>query len=193
MKLYLLIFLLPLWALADSTLVILGDSLSEGYGVEKENAYPTLLEKKLKGWKIVNSSISGSTSASGPGRVAWVLKSKPRAVLVALGGNDGLRGLEPKEMKKNILATIANIKKSGAKILLAGMMAAPNLGKDYTSRFSAVFKEIAREEKIPLYPFLLEGVAGVPKLNQPDGIHPNKEGHKILAEKIYPFLQEELP
>jgi acyl-CoA thioesterase-1 len=186
------IWLIPSLALAQKTLIILGDSLSEGYGVSKEEAYPSLLEKKLPGWKVVNASISGSTSASGPGRVEWALKSKPSVVLVALGGNDGLRGLEPKEMKVNIQKTISAIEKAKVKVLLAGMMAAPNYGKDYTTRFWAVFSTLAKENQIPLYPFLLEGIAGNPKLNQPDGIHPNKEGHALLAKKILPFLSKEL-
>ncbi len=194
MKFLLLLFsLFPVFSHAQNTLVILGDSLTEGYGIAKESTFSQLLEKEMPGWKVVNAGISGSTSASGPKRVEWILKAKPRAVLVALGGNDGLRGLDTASMKKNLALTIQAAKKSGAKVLLAGILAPPNYGKEYTSRFAAVFPSLAKEEKIPLYPFLLEGVAGDSKLNLPDGIHPNEKGHKEMAARLLPFLKAELP
>lgn len=193
MKFLLILFILPLIALAQKTLVIMGDSLSDGYGIAKENSFPALLEKELPQWKIVNASISGSTSASGPDRISWVLKSKPNAVLIALGGNDGLRGLEPKDLKLNLERSIATLQKEKVKVLLAGIKAPPNYGKNYAKKFSSVYSQISKEKKIPLYPFLLEGIAGNPNLNLADGIHPNEAGHQKLAQNILKFLKRELP
>jgi len=173
--------------------VIIGDSITEGYGVPAESTYGRLVAKELKGWKLVISGISGSTSASMPGRVKWALKSKPTAMLLALGGNDGLRGLKPEDMKKNYLESVDLAQKEKVKVLVAGMKAPPNYGKAYTDKFAAVFPDLAKEKKVSLFPFLLEGVAGVAKLNLPDGIHPNEAGHKVIAEKILSFLRKELP
>ncbi len=173
-------------------LTILGDSVTEGYGVAKEAAYPALLEKELKGWKVTNAGISGSTSASAPGRMKWALKARPAAILLVLGGNDGLRALKVAELKKNLGEAITLAKAEKVKILLAGYQAPPNYGAEYTKSFEAAFFALAKENKIPLYPFILEGVAGDSKLNLPDGIHPNVEGHKILAGKLLPFLKKEL-
>lgn len=185
-------FLPSLSALAEKQLTILGDSVTEGYGIAKTDAYPSLLEKELKGWKVVNSGISGSTSASAPGRMKWALKAKPSAVLLALGGNDGLRALSVKEMKKNLAEAIDLAQKAEVQVLLAGYEAPPNYGGSYTRSFREVFRELAKEKKVPLYPFILEGVAGESKLNLADGIHPNVEGHKKIAGKILPFLKKEL-
>lgn len=182
------------FALAQKTLVIIGDSVTEGYGIGKESAYPYLLEKELPGWKVTNSGISGSTSASAPGRVKWALKSKPDAILLVLGGNDGLRGLKVQEMKKNLSEAI-QLAKSGknVKVLLAGYQAPPNYGSAYTKSFSAVFPELAKEHSVPLFPFILEGVAGNPGLNIADGIHPNEKGQKLILKNLLPFLKKELP
>lgn len=192
---FLLTFLLcaPVYANSQNVLTILGDSVTEGYGVAKDSTYPALLEKELKGWKVVNSGISGSTSASAPGRMKWALKAKPRAILLALGGNDGLRALNVKDLKKNLGEAIALAKKEKVAVLLAGYEAPPNYGVKFTSSFKQTFRELAKEEKVPFYPFILDGVAGDPKLNLQDGIHPNVEGHKIIAKKLLPFLQKELP
>jgi acyl-CoA thioesterase I len=189
----LLYFFLTLPAHAEKTLTIIGDSITEGYGVPKEKAYPALLEKELKGWKITNAGISGSTSASAPSRMKWALKAKPKAILLALGGNDGLRALKVEDMKKNLQEALKLASNAGTKVLLAGQHAPPNYGKPYTSSFFASFADLAKEAKAPLYPFILEGVAGNPKLNLPDGIHPNEAGHKVLAEKLLVFLKKELP
>jgi len=188
-----LYFLLTFPALAEKTLTIIGDSVTEGYGVAKDTAYPALLEKELSGWKITNAGISGSTSASAPSRMKWAVKAKPTAILLALGGNDGLRALKVTEMKKNLGDAIRTAESAGVKVLLAGYQAPPNYGSAYTKSFTAAFKELAKEHKVPFYAFILEGVAGIPKLNLPDGIHPNVEGHKVLAEKLLPFLKKELP
>jgi len=188
-----LYFLFSVPALAQKSLTIIGDSVTEGYGLGKENTYPALVEKELKGWKITNAGISGSTSASAPSRMKWALKAKPTAILLVLGGNDALRALKVSEMKKNLADAIRLAEKTGVKVLLAGYQAPPNYGGEYTKSFSAVFGEVAKESKVAFYPFILEGVAGNPKLNLPDGFHPNEAGHKVIAQKILPFLKRELP
>lgn len=176
---------------------MLGDSLTEGYGVKKENAYPALVEKKLHAdgkteWKVVNAGISGSTSASALSRVKWVSKSQPKILFLALGANDGLRGLPNSSTKKNLQAAIHYAKEQGIKVFLAGMMMPPNYGKEYTKSFEKIFPELAKAENIPLLPFLLQDVGGISKLNQTDGIHPNEAGHKIIATHVYDFLKDKL-
>ena len=177
-------------------LVALGDSLTEGYGIEKEKAYPALVEKKLldKGYKIkiFNAGISGSTTASAPSRLKWLLKSKPNIIFIALGANDGLRGIAIETTKQNLKDAIQIAKKANIKVWLAGMKLPPNYGASYTSKFEATFQEIAKEEDIPLLPFLLEGVAGHAEFNQPDGIHPNEKGHQKLADFLFSFFQQQL-
>lgn len=193
--LFLFVFSAPS-AWSDSTLVIIGDSLTEGYGIAKEQAYPALLEKKLQAaglkWKIQNSGVSGSTSASGPKRIQWALKGKPQAVMLALGANDGLRGLSVQQLEDNLKKSIELVKKEKIKIYLAGILMPPNYGKDYAEKFAKVFPKVAKDTGTPLLPFLLEGVAANPKLNLPDGIHPNEEGHKIMAETVFQFLKDKL-
>lgn len=175
-------------------MVFLGDSLTEGLGVSKESAYPFLIDQKIQKisktpWKVVNSGLSGSTSASAPSRVQWILKMKPDLCLIALGANDGLRGLSVMEMKKNLSEAIQVLKKAKIQVILVGMKMPPNYGLQYTQNFEKSYKELAQLEKIPFYPFLLEGMAGNPQFNQPDGIHPNEEGHKVIAEKLFNFLK----
>lgn len=195
--LVLLAMLLPAhsWA-KEQTLVIIGDSLTEGYGITKEEAFPNLLEAKLKAagknWKVLNSGVSGSTSASAPGRVSWALKSKPEAILIALGANDGLRGLKTSALESNLIKAVTVAKSSGAKVFLAGMQMPPNYGIEYTKEFREVFPKVAKKEKVELLPFLLDKVAGQPKLNLADGIHPNEAGHKILAKTVFEFLKDKL-
>jgi acyl-CoA thioesterase-1 len=183
-------------ALADSKLVILGDSLSEGFGVAKEKSYPFLLQEKLKSagkkWEIVNSSVSGSTSASAPSRIQWVLKSKPDAILIALGANDGLRGIKTSVTKENLEKAINAAKAAKVRVLLAGMEMPVNYGEEYRGGFRKTFASLAKEEKVPLLPFLLEGVGGKHELNQEDGIHPNEAGHRIVAEHVFQFLKGQL-
>lgn len=183
-------------AWANSTLVIIGDSLTEGYGIAKDQAYPALLEKKLQAaglkWKIQNSGVSGSTSASGPKRIQWALKGKPQAVMIALGANDGLRGLSVQQLEENLKKSIDLVKKEKIKVFFAGILMPPNYGKDYAEKFAKVFPKVAKDTNTPLLPFLLEGVAANPKLNLPDGIHPNEEGHKIMAETVFQFLKDKL-
>lgn len=192
-----LVLLAPFPALAqEQVLVIVGDSLTEGYGITKEDAFPSLLQAKLKSagkeWRVVNSGVSGSTSASGPGRVQWAIKSKPQAMMIALGANDGLRGLKTEDLESNLKKSVSAAKAAGIKVYLAGMQMPPNYGADYAKKFREVFPRVAKQEKVELLPFLLEGVAGDSKLNLADRIHPNEAGHKIMAEKIFQFLKDRL-
>ncbi len=177
-------------------LVVLGDSLTEGYGVSREAAFPALLEKKIKDakkdWTVVNAGISGSTSASAVNRLKWMLKSKPDLLILALGANDGLRGLPTEELEKNLGAAIELIQKEKVPLILAGMMMPPNYSKEYTDKFAAVYPRLAKKYKIRLIPFLLEGIAGEAAMNQPDGIHPNEKGHAVLAENIFKHIKEQL-
>ena len=180
-------------AASKKTILFLGDSLTEGFGVEKNQSFPALFDKKLKeeGFlkvKVVNAGIGGSTSASARSRLNWFLRSKPDIIVLALGGNDGLRGLSTSEMKKNLAATIRLALSNHITVVLAGMKIPPNYGKKYTKDFEQVFPALAKEFSIPLIPFLLDGVAGERDLNLPDGIHPNPEGHKLIVQTVWKYL-----
>jgi len=180
-------------AFSQSTLVCLGDSLTAGYGLDEAQAYPELLEKKLKDWKVVNAGVSGDTTAGGLKRLDWILKSKPDAVFVALGANDGLRGIRPSETEKNLGLIVSKIQASGAKVYLAGMFVPTNYGQDYFFDFKILYPRVAKRFGVPLMPFLLQDVGGVERLNQADGLHPNAEGAQIVAEHVYQFLKKYLP
>ena len=170
-------------------LVIIGDSLTEGFGVTREQSFPGLLQTKLgEKWKVINAGISGSTSASGPSRVAWHLKQKPDLILIALGANDGLRGTSVKAMEENLDKTIDAAKKAGVKVVLVGIKVPPNYGADYNKSFDAVFPKLAKKHDVPLIPFLLDKVAGVKELNLPDGIHPNAKAQPILLDNVWAGL-----
>lgn len=177
-------------------IVALGDSLTDGYGIPQQLAYPSIVERKLRadGYNvsIINSGISGSTTASAEGRLKWLLKSPPQVVFLALGANDGLRGVGLKSTKENLRKAIQLAKSKGIKVWLAGMKLPPNYGQQYSTGFEEMFRDLAAEEQIPLLPFLLEGVAGDRDLNQPDGLHPNEEGQKVIADKVYQFFKEQL-
>ena len=185
------------FALAQTLIVVLGDSLTEGFGVAKEEAYPHLLEKELqrKGHsvKVINAGISGSTSASAPSRLRWYIKAHPDIVILALGGNDGLRGLSVKHMKKNLSKTIELAQSEKILILLAGMQIPQNYGTEYTESFRNVFHELAKQYQPQMIPFLLKEVGGVSSLNQADGIHPNTEGHQIIVRTVVEYLEPLLP
>lgn len=196
----LLIISIP-WAFAASNtttapkkFVILGDSLTEGYGVAQTAAFPALLQKKVDAdklnWKVISSGSSGSTSASGLQRIKWIAKDKPDVVLVLLGSNDGLRGLKVEETEKNLNDTIDWAKKNNITVALGQLHVPPNYGKDYEKKFSAVYAKVASKNKVQLAPFLLEKVAGEKDLNLADGIHPNEKGHQIVAENLYPFIKK---
>ena len=178
---------------SGSTLVCLGDSITAGYGLSESEAYPALLLAELPGWSIVNAGVSGDTTAGGLKRLEWILKSKPDAIFVALGGNDGLRGVKATETEKNLDMILGKIKASGARALLAGMMVPTNYGQDYFFEVKALYGTVAKRGAVPLLPFLLQGVGGKPELNQADGIHPSAEGQKILAKNIGKFLRKNLP
>ena len=183
-------------------ILILGDSLTEGYGVSAQQAFPSLLEKKLndefssdknRSYEIINAGISGSTSSGGVSRIEWLLKSKPDFVILALGGNDGLRGVPVEETKNNLEKIILAAKSKDIPTLLAGMKMPPNYGIEYTREFSKQFEDLANQENVPLIPFLLEGVGGEPAMNLPDRIHPNPAGHQKIAETVYQNLINHLP
>ncbi len=180
------------------TILFLGDSLTEGLGLEENEAFPNLIAQRLKAEgrgdvEVVNAGVSGSTSASGLSRLQWYARSQPDLLVLSLGANDGLRGLDVNEMKSNLAKTIEFALANGIRVALTGMLVPPNMGPDYTSAFAQVFPDLAAQYDLPFLPFLLEGVAAVPELNQADGIHPNVEGAKIVAETVYTFLQPLLP
>ncbi len=183
-------------------ILILGDSLTEGYGVSAQQAFPSLLEKKLNdefssdknsSYEIINAGISGSTSSGGVSRIEWLLKSKPDFLILALGGNDGLRGVPVEETKNNLEKIILAAKSKDIPTLLAGMKMPPNYGIEYTREFSKQFEDLANQENVPLIPFLLEGVGGNPVMNLPDRIHPNPAGHQKIAQTVYQNLINHLP
>lgn len=185
------------FAFAQTLVVALGDSLTEGFGVLKEEAYPHLVEQELlkKGYdvKVINAGISGSTSASAPSRLQWYLRVKPDIVIIALGGNDGLRGLSVGHMKKNLQKAIELARSEKIRVLLAGMQIPLNYGQEYTKSFRKAFYELAEHNQLPMIPFLLKDVGNVPGLNLPDGIHPNPEGHKIISRTVLEHLEQLLP
>ena len=176
-----------------ATVLCLGDSLTEGYQLDREDAYPFVLEQKLKskypGLKVINGGVSGATTASGLKRLNWYAKVKPDILVLALGSNDGLRGMDLKESQKNLSAIIEKAQMDNIKVLLVGMKMPTNYGEPYRSNFQKLFPALAKKYKIPLVPFLLEGVGGNPKLNIADGIHPNPEGHKVMAQTVQKVLE----
>lgn len=175
-------------------IVVLGDSLSAGFGLLEAQAYPALLQEKLNAdgyaWDVVNAGISGDTTAAGLQRIDWALgQGDVRILVLELGANDGLRGLPIAEMKKNLAAMIERAQAKRISVLLAGMEAPPNFGPEYTVSFRQVYRDLARDYKVTLLPFLLDKVAGVPSLNQGDGIHPNLEGSRIVADTVWNVLR----
>ncbi|KHD89022.1 MAG: lipase [Bdellovibrio sp. ArHS] len=182
---------------AQKKLIVLGDSLTEGYGVAKDAAYPALLEKKLheagkKEWSVVNSGVSGSTTASAISRMKWLFKSKPEAVLLVLGANDGLRGLKIEDSQKHLSDAIEYANAQKVRVILGGLYMPPNYGVAYTDKFKKMYESLAKKYKVTFIPFVLDKVAGNPKYNLADGIHPNEEGHKIIADNIFQVLKGEL-
>jgi acyl-CoA thioesterase I len=180
-------------------ILVLGDSLTEGYGVEKEDAYPALLQARLReaGWgeaiEVVNGGSSGSTSASGVRRLKWYAKTNPDLVILALGSNDGLRGVKVEETRRNVEAAIVFCKEKGWKAALTGLEVPPNYGAKYADEFRKLYPELAKKHGLPIQGFLLEGVAGEPEMNIADGIHPNERGHARIAENLLGFLKPLLP
>src|SRR5262249_16413223 len=174
-------------------IVAFGDSLTAGYGLSEDQSFTTLLEQKLdeKGYRyrVVNAGMSGDTSAGGVRRIDWALEGPVKFLVLELGGNDGLRGLPVTDMKKNLATIIERAQSHGATVILAGMEAPPNLGSDYTNQFRQVFRDLTKKYNLKLIPFVLEGVGGLPELNQPDGIHPNAEGEKVMTETVWRALE----
>jgi acyl-CoA thioesterase-1 len=180
-------------ARGERVVVALGDSLTAGFGVAADEAFPARLEARLRtegyGYRVVNAGVSGDTTAGGLRRVDWALRASPEVVIVALGANDGLRGQSPQATRTNLEEIVTRLQAAGARVLLAGMRLPPNYGGEYTKDFEAIFPEVARRTKVALMPFLLDGVAGVPRLNQADGIHPTAAGQQIIADRLWPYLK----
>jgi acyl-CoA thioesterase-1 len=178
---------------ARPRVVALGDSLTAGLGLPETEAFPALLQQKMEqggyAFDVVNAGVSGDTSAGGLRRLDWALEGDVRVLILALGANDGLRGLPVNQMKENLGRVIEQAKARRITVILAGMEAPPNYGPEYTSGFRNVYRELAREHDVILVPFLLDRVAGISALNQGDGIHPNRQGAAIIAETIWSALR----
>lgn len=184
-------------AAKDSAVVLaLGDSLVAGYGLPKEDSFPSRLEAELKARghdvRVVNGGVSGDTSKAGLSRVDWLFAEKPDLMLLELGANDGLRGLPPEETEKNLARIIEKAQSAGVPVLLTGMLAPPNLGREYGEAFNALYPRLAERYGTAFYPFFLDGVAAEPALNQGDGMHPNADGVDVIVERIAPSVIEAL-
>jgi acyl-CoA thioesterase I len=182
-------------AAETKTLLFFGDSLTAGYGLDPDEAFPALIQRKLDethpGWRVVNAGLSGETTAGGLRRLDWIMRQPVDIFVIELGGNDGLRGIPPETSRANLEAMIKRIRERApdVKVVLAGMQMPTNMGPDYTRQFGAMYPDLAEKLDVVLIPFLLEGVGGVPRLNLPDGIHPTAEGHKIVAETVWQTLK----
>lgn len=176
----------------EGTIVCMGNSLTAGYGVEETEAYPALLEERLRAegfrYRVVNAGVSGETSSGALSRLNWMLTLDPDIVILETGANDGLRGIDPELTHRNIEAIVAALQDRGIVVVLAGMQMVTNLGPSFTRSFRAIYPDIARGSQAILIPFFLEGVAGRADLNQPDGIHPTAEGYRVIAERITPYV-----
>lgn len=192
----------PVWAQDEErneeeprTVLIFGDSITAGQGVDMDEAFPALLQDKVDslGWnvEIVNAGLSGETTAGGVRRIDWVLQRKVDLFVLELGGNDGLRGIEPEVTRRNLQEIMDKVhsKYPETTIILTGMEAPPNMGPRYTTRFREIFQELAHQNEVIFMPFILEGVGGNPELNQSDGIHPTAEGHRKIAENLWSYLK----
>lgn len=181
---------------ASTHILFLGDSLSEGIGLDEEQSFPRLVERNLKAKKhdvvVTNGGVSGSTSASGLTRLKWHLKKPTDILVLELGANDGLRGLKLEETKKNLTAIIKMAKDKKVKVLLLGLLMPPNYGKKYTAEFEAMYKNIAKTEKVAFHPFILKDVAGRAEFNMPDGVHPNAKGQELVATTVTEFVEKNL-
>ncbi len=179
----------------SKSILFFGNSLTAGYGVGMDGAFPAIIQKTLDsldlGYSVINAGLSGETTSGGLSRLDWVLNQKIDVFVLELGANDGLRGIPLKETKANLQAIIDLVweKNPDTKIVLAGMQIPPNMGQDYTAEFKNIWTDLAKVNDVKLIPFLLDGVGGVPSLNQSDGIHPTLEGHKILAKNVWEVLE----
>jgi acyl-CoA thioesterase-1 len=183
----------PVPASTRPKIVVLGDSLTAGLGLPADQAFPAVLQERIDAdgltYEVVNAGVSGDTSAGGLRRLGWVLSPDTRVLIVALGANDGLRGVPVSEMKRNLGTIVSTARNRGLMVLLAGMEAPPNFGPEYTSAFRHVFRDIAQQQGVSFLPFLLDGVAGDSALNQPDGIHPNAAGARRVADLVWRALE----
>jgi len=174
--------------------VFLGDSLTAGLGLDAGQAYPAVLDRRLDAHgtpaRVLNAGVSGDTTAGGLARLDWLLKQKPEVLVVELGANDGMRGLDLAMTERNLREIVRWAKSSGARVLLLGMRIPPNYGPDYTERFQEMYPRIAKDMDVPLVPFLLEGIGGVADLNQADGIHPTAKGQEMVAANVEPYLED---
>ena len=173
-------------------ILALGDSLTAGYGLEAADGFPGQLQKKLVAMgysaRVLNAGVSGDTSAGGLARLDWALADRPTHAIIELGANDGLRGLDPAAMRRNLNTIITRLRNAGIPVLLTGMRAPPNLGRTYETAFNRVFPELAEKHKVLFYPFFLSGVAARPELNLDDGIHPNRDGVAVIVDRIVPYV-----
>lgn len=180
------------------TILFFGNSLTAGYGIDQDDSFSGLVQDKIDSlglnYRVINGGLSGETTAGGLSRLDWFLEDQPEIFVLELGGNDGLRGIQLSETKSNLEKIIDKVKGKfpGTKIILAGMQIPPNMGQDYTDEFKEIYPVVAQEKDVTLIPFLLEGVAGDPELNLPDGIHPTEEGHKIVYKTVWPFIESNL-
>jgi acyl-CoA thioesterase I len=174
-------------------IVAFGNSLTAGLGVPPDQSYPAHLQRALDAagyaYRVVNAGVSGETTAGGVRRVSWVLNSKPTIVILELGANDGLRGLSLQDTKANLERIIQQLQQASATVVLAGMKLPPNYGQDYTTGFEGLYQALAKQYRLTLIPFFLDGVAGSSSLNQADGIHPTGEGYRLIVEKVFPTLE----
>lgn len=179
-------------ARAETVLLALGDSLTAGYGLSQQDSFPAQLQAALKeagrDVRVVNGGVSGDTSKAGLSRVDWLFAERPDAMIVELGANDGLRGLDPEQTEANLAGILEKAREAGVPVLLTGMMAPPNLGREYGTAFNAVFPKLAEQYDTVFYPFFLDGVAAVPALNLGDGMHPNPQGVAVIVERILPSV-----
>ena len=183
----------PVAAAGQIRLIVLGDSLTAGYGLPEKDAFTVRLQAALDrsgiDAAVLNAGVSGDTTAGGLARIDWALADKPTHAIVELGANDALRGIDPKETRRNLEAIIGRLQAAGVKVMLAGMYAPPNWGKEYEADFRSIYPDLAEKYGIGLYPFFLDGIAARPELNQPDGIHPNEKGVEVIVERIMPSVR----
>jgi acyl-CoA thioesterase-1 len=175
------------------TIVAMGNSLTAGFGVDESEAYPAQLQRKLAGdgydFNVVNAGVSGETSSGALSRIEWIISTlKPDIIILETGANDGLRGIDPNILRKNLDRVVSVIKANNIEVLLCGMKILPNMGPEYSKAFARVYPEIAQKYEIPLVPFFLEGVGGDPRFNQPDRLHPTAKGYHRIVDHIYPYV-----
>lgn len=187
--------LLCVSAAEPKRILVLGDSIAAGYGLDQEEAFPALINEKIQQaglrYTVVNAGVSGDTTAGGLRRIGWLLRQPVEILILELGGNDGLRGISPEETEKNLGGIIDKVREKypSTQIVLTGMQMPENMGAEYTGKFRELFGRVAKEKKAALVPFLLEGVGGKAELNQPDRIHPTAAGHQIVAENVWKTLK----